>query len=283
MSVPLNFKTEKENTLFRSNNSYRVSNTLESLPFEQLAQDCAGLSSSDYQAVLDAFAKAHGLKHKSWVYPQLVAHISKWTYSRNSSQKLSPKSLLVQNCKDNAFYRGLYYFSMANSRYVNRQYSKESSNYCALVPIILSAFKKYHGIKYNEWDPEELVLVINPKLYEAAMYPVENYMEEELLKMREIGLTVKTGDNLGSLKSPVTTYGLYGLPYDGSYENAKAGMGDYPQLTRMMLCQTWCAHPNNRTEYMILDPYNWDYMPDPLVSSEVVETKPETVVKLPWE
>lgn len=270
--------------MFQSRSSYRVSNNIQSLPFADLAEECAGLSPSDYQPVLDSFAKAHGLKHKSWLYPQIIAHVAKWPYSRNASGKYSPKSILA-SCVSDSFNRGIYYLCMANSRYVTRQYSKESSNYCALVPIILSAFKKFHGIKYNEWDQNELKLVVNPKLWEAMMYPVEEYTESEALKFRRIGLTVKTGDNLGSEKSPVTTYGLYGLPYDGVYEMAENGPGDYPQLNRMMLCQTWCAHPHNRTEYMVLWPMDWDWMPDPLVQEEVVKKTAESdeLYKLPWD
>jgi hypothetical protein len=45
-----------------------------------------------------------------------------------------------------------------------------------------------------------------------------------------------------------------------------------PKLTGTMLCQIWVAHPSLRTEYMVLDPVDWDYMPEPLVSPEIFIT-----------
>jgi hypothetical protein len=36
-----------------------------------------------------------------------------------------------------------------------------------------------------------------------------------------------------------------------------------------MLTQIWCAHPENRTKYMVLCPYAWDCIPPPLISNNI--------------
>jgi hypothetical protein len=46
-----------------------------------------------------------------------------------------------------------------------------------------------------------------------------------------------------------------------------------------MVLQTWAAHPQNRNEYMILDPNNWDNIPQPLVSKDIFLHKPPLVLE----
>jgi hypothetical protein len=60
-----------------------------------------------------------------------------------------------------------------------------------------------------------------------------------------------------------------------------------------MLTQIWLAHPTIRNEYMVLDPVNWDNVPQPLVSNDIFKpaapvapVKPATKQDnsyLPWE
>jgi hypothetical protein len=47
-----------------------------------------------------------------------------------------------------------------------------------------------------------------------------------------------------------------------------------PKLVGTMLTQIWVAHPSLRTEYMILNPNNWDLMPPPLVSTDIFKQSP---------
>jgi hypothetical protein len=50
-----------------------------------------------------------------------------------------------------------------------------------------------------------------------------------------------------------------------------------PKLVQIMVCQTWCAHPNNRTQYMVLNPLDWDNLPEPLIqTSEIVSNDSTT-------
>lgn len=239
-------------------------NSIDSLPFEELAETC---NFKNYEQIVEEWSNRYALKLKTWVYPQALARVGKWTLSRNESGLFSGKELIVKNCKTDEVNKGLYWFLMCDSRQLNKQY--QQTEYCSMVPLILSAFKKFHNIEYSQWDREELHYVVSPKLLEAMTTVPPDYSVEELLQFRVKGLTMGTGSrNPGHQKSPVTTYNLHHLPKQ--LEDGRVGPGHLPPLTRMMLCQTWCAHPSNRSKYMITNPLDWDNMPAPLVDSEII-------------
>lgn len=236
------------------------------IPFVELAENC---TAANYEKYTETWCTTNGLKFKSWVYPQVLAHVSKWTLSRNSSGKFSGKSLVVENCKNNAFNKGIYWFLMTNHRKaLDKQYLQ--GDYCSLVPPILSAFKKNHSIDYKEWDVNELNFVVPSNLLEAMGTVPPKYSLEELLQFRTRGLTVASvsSKNHGEVKSAVTTFNLNGLAKE--LEDGRVGLGSFNSLVRMILCQTWCAHPKNRNRYMILDLEDWDRMPEPLIDEEII-------------
>lgn len=245
-------------------------NSLSALPIAGLADIC---NFTNYDTHVDAFFKDHGAATKTWIYPQALAHVAKWRISRNASNKYSAKQLVLDNVKDDAFNKGLYWILMSKHRALQKQY--QQTEYCSMTPLILSAFLKLANIKYSEWDTSELHFVVDPKLLEAMLAKIPHYTKEELLQFRVQGLVTSLAakNRPGQAKSPVTTYGLTQLPIE--LPDGRAGPGALPGLVRMMLCQTWCAHPLNRNHYMILDPDNWDKMPEPLVTSET-EASPKT-------
>lgn len=264
--------------------------TLDSLPFANLAEEVQPVWQDEKarQLVIDSWSETYGIKHKAWVYPQILARVKDWSVVRNETGLISAKNLLKTSVKHNPEHQGIYCFLMSNHRYLTKQASVEGLPYCAFVPLILAAFKKYAAIPYSQWDRNEVSMVINPSLYEAATLKPPHFSREELLELRAEGLRVKTGPKANTQRSPITTYGLHGLPWE--LADGRAGMGQLPQLTRMMLCQTWCAHPSLRNEYMILDPDNWDELPDPLVSehwevphAKTYEKPDLPVMKLPWD
>ena len=111
---------------------------------------------------------------------------------------------------------------------------------------------------------------------------VPEVTREELLDIREMGLVFKTGQKAGTTRNPATTYRLTGIN--------STKIGGLPELAQTMLSQIWCAHPTNRTKYMVLDPHNWDQIPTPLVSeqlfSPIIHNKPllrDTASMLPWD
>ena len=63
-------------------------------------------------------------------------------------------------------------------------------------------------------------------------------------------------------------------------------------LTTSILTQIWLAHPVHRSNLMILDPHDWDHMPEPLIAptifkqpvkeSVAINTKETAKTLLPW-
>lgn len=175
---------------------------------------------------------------------------------------------------------GLYRFLMLDSRssYLVKQYKGDARSYSALVPLIMSAFKRYHNIPYTAWNRDELKYVVNPELCKAMLYESKTvFSKDELLQLREQGLTWKSGPNVGTLRNPLYTHTLYGLK-DTAFENV-------PDLAQVMLTQIWCAHPDNRTKYMVLDPLDWDRIPPSLINPTifVAPTYLNTSQDLPWD
>lgn len=261
---------------------------INSLPFDELGRDCQK-AFPEYTNTVEAFCDRYGIKkHGSWVYPQVVAALGRWTPVRGSSGKFDGKATLNKNLSGNDFNKGIYFFSMLNSRMLEKQYVKGNSDYCALVPIILSAFKKMQDIKYSEW--ENVSWLVPKNLYEAMTCEVPDYSRDELMQFRVRGMKANG--------SPQNSYGVYHLsePVEREDGTTLPGVCTLPNLARMMVLQTWCAHPHNRNRYMILDPQDWDHMPAPLSNEEVLpdlassdlpwDTKaqdPKSPSKLPWD
>jgi hypothetical protein len=169
---------------------------------------------------------------------------------------------------------GIYRFLMLDSRgaYLTKQYTGESRGYCALVPLILSAFKRYHNIPYSAWNRDQIKWVVNPELCSAMLYELpfeenENgvlnsvFLPEKLLELREFGLLWKSGKNMGTQRNSMYTHSLSGMQ--------TTEFKDTPDLAQVMLTQIWCAHPENRTKYMVLSPNAWDCIPQPLISNNI--------------
>lgn len=178
---------------------------------------------------------------------------------------LSALQFLEANFKDEKM-KGLHRFLMLDSRssFIKQQYKGEARAYCTLVPTIMFAFKLYHDIPYSAWNHKEAKYIMPQSLYEAATLPWEamQYSTEELLAFRDKGLVWKTGEKAGQPRSPIYTHRLFGM---GDTE-----FGKLPELAQVMLSQIWCAHPENRTKYMILDPIHWDSVPPSLIPTNNV-------------
>lgn len=177
--------------------------------------------------------------------------------------------------------KGLYYFLMLDSRssFIKQQYKGEARAYCALVPTIMFAFKLRYGIPYEAWNIKQARLVMPHELYEAATVEVPVFNNEDLLEARVKGLIWKTGEKAGQPRSPLYTHKLYGMQ--------DTLIGKLPELTQAMLTQIWCAHPDNRTKYMILDPTNWDRVPPSIIEPTPVfnhvEASTPSNPEMPWE
>lgn len=238
---------------------------------------------------LEAWATENKLsRFESWLPQQLVAWFGSWTLARDGN-RWDILSTLKQNVGTDPKLQALWKLTrLKRSLLVNSQV--KTPEYATLTPLLLMGFRRMQGVAYESWrDLPNLELILEPKLYEAVVlddYSCCDLGSEELLQIRDEGLTTKSGNAVGTKKSPETTWSLTGVQ--------GTAVGGLPKLTQTMLTQIWLAHPKHRTPYMILDPQDWDRMPDPLITNEIFKvpsTKPLTppkkerqpeVEKLPW-
>lgn len=218
------------------------------------------------QAAVKSYVEVLGLAEWSHVFmPEIISLIAPMTLKRNERGLISGLRFRNENFTTPKL-RGLYYFLKldARSSYLKTQYKAPNSSYCSLVPTIMYAHKLVHGVKYSEWDPEEIEYVVHPQLAEAMRYVPEPMTVDEIMHERTEGLTVRNGPTSGKVLSAVWKHKLAG-------PQLKTGIfKDTPYLAQVMLAQIWCAHPDNRSAYMVLDPVNWDKVPKALIDSDVM-------------
>lgn len=269
------------------------SNNIKDFPFEEYAQ----LNDSQCEDL----AKTHFLTaHNSWMLPQIAAHYGDWELVNNpETRKIDSKATAKKNMLT-AWDIGLWKVctKLKRGSLVKSQVNPEFASYSALVPLILMGLKKFKGIMYHQWDIDENTLLVDKNLREAMFWQPGEYEgleyglidselryglgSERLLELREMGLTVKSGPKKGIVQAPTSAWCLRGMQ---GTEFARI-----PKLVGTMLTQIWVAHPSLRTEYMILEPNNWDWMPPPLVSTEIFKSQiqplketPGEYFVLPWE
>jgi hypothetical protein len=234
--------------------------SLDALPLANFTNEYYSLDKSDslVEDFADKFSLARGA---SWFWGQTIGRFAELPLEKNENGLISAKKLVLSHIKPSKELTALWIFSRhpSRSKFVHKQTAEP--DYCSLVPIIMSAFKKMHNIPYVAWDPSEIHGITDPSLVDAMLSPPLELTADELLEQREFALTVKSGKSAGSVRSALTTYMLY--PPSGS------ALAALPNLARVMYCQTWCAHPSNRTKYMVLNPSNWDDMPQPLISEQI--------------
>lgn len=205
---------------------------------------------------------------QTWVMPQII----KWLVHKplvleemtTAEGKISGRKIIEATFdRNNAWDVGLYYFLMLDSRspYIKSQYKGDGRTYCSLVPLIPYAWKLLKNIKYSDWDRNTLDWVVNDSLYKAMTCEVPELTREEILEAREQGLVYKTGVKAGTARNPISTYKLY--------DTTGTKLHGMPELAQTMLSQIWCAHPQNRTKYMVLDPKSWDSIPTPLIAESL--------------
>lgn len=267
------------------------SNTIQDFPFELYAE-CENSSQ------LEDLAKSHYLtSFNSWMLPQIAHYYGEWEPEYNSADLIDPK-LMARKYIKTPWEIGLWKVctQLKRGSLVKSQINPEFASYSALVPLILMGLKKYKGIPYSKWDIQENCFLVDKNLCEAMLWqPDDQWCDTDmmpgevryalsdirLLELREIGLTVKSGPAKGQVQNPTSSWCLKGM--QGTELNK------VPKLVGTMITQIWVAHPSLRTEYMILEPNDWDWMPPPLISSnifkeqEVQEPKKKSAeVDLPW-
>lgn len=268
------------------------SNDIADFPFQEYAK----LNESQ----LEDLAKTHYLTaFNSWMLPQIAAHYGKWKLVRNECGKVDCDLTAKENITTQ-WDIGLWKVvtKLKRGSLVKSQVNPEFCSYSALVPIILMGAKKFQGVKYSEWDVRQDCKLIDKNLLEAMTWELTEEQEsephsldltqtqyglgsDELLLLQTQGLTVKSGPKSGTVIKPTSSWCLRGM--------RGTTLAWVPKLTGTMLCQIWVAHPSLRTEYMVLDPVDWDYMPEPLITSEIFKTNTgkstsasDSSYDLPW-
>ncbi len=265
------------------------SNDIKDFPFQEYAK----LNPSQCEDL----AKSHHLTaYNSWMLPQIAAHYGNWTLVWRDG-KVDPSETAKKNITT-PWHFGLWKVCtyLKRGSLVRSQVNPEFASYSALVPLILMGAKKFQGVKYKQWDIAADTPLIDKNLREAMFWqpdmsrddhnlrdyePCYGLGSEELLALQRQGLFIKSGPKAGTSNKPTSAWCLRGM--------RGTALDKAPKLVGTMLTQIWVAHPSLRTEYMVLDPNDWDWMPPPLVTTEVFkpETKPVATSNymsdVPWD
>ncbi len=233
---------------------------IDSFPFEEFA--------SCPLDELEVLAATHNLAaYNSWMLPQLMAKIGNLPLFRDDKGEYLARPFLEQGVGSDPKLQGMWRIMarLPRSSLIKLQNKTPGNEHAALVPLVLAAVKKMQGVNYSEWSSDSIPLLVDKNLAGAMTMPandIPNLTVAEILEIRKIGLTVQTGTKAGSIVSPTSKWALTGI------QGTK--LGHLPKLAVTMITQIWVAHPSLRTQYMVLNPNDWDSMPDPLLESEVV-------------
>lgn len=217
--------------------------SLFSIPLQDLSSRYDDLDEEGFEAnailLANQFATDFELKkHDDWFMGQALAQfidVANPVKAIASNPRLQGIWILFKYC--------------TRSLLVKKQ--TDDPNYSSLVPLIPSVYKKYHGKNYSSWSEKDLEILLPDELFKAMTYRLV-LDASDIMAFRGTALKGKSAES---------TYNLY-FPKESKLFGT-------PKLFQHMVCQTWCAHPLNRTKYMILDPSNWDNMPAPLISDNL--------------
>ena len=216
----------------------------------------------------------------SWMLPQLAALFGRFTAHKNENGKYSALQILRDNIGTDKHLKGIWKVvtKLKRSSLVKAQIAPAYSKYSSLVPLILAGLKEFQGIQYSEYELEGLEHIVERNLYDAMTcgFDPSSISIDRRLELLEIGTTTKTGNRAGTKVAPTSKWAPTGV--------TNTEIGTLPKLAQTMLLQMWVAHPTVRSSYMILDPSDWDIMPEPLVGNKVLTSiKADDTIKCPWE
>ena len=236
--------------------------TLKNLHIEELPlKEIAVMTETE----LESWCLKHDLNRMgSWLLPQLVANFGSWSLVRDETGSIDVKQTLKCNCEQSLEAQAMWRLSrIPRTCLLTKQIA--IAEYAVLTPLILAGFKRMQGIQYEQWRGlENLAYILEPRLYEAATAVCPDLGSERLIEIRQQGLMTRSGKSAGQPKAAESTWSLTGI--------ADTELGHLPKLTQSILTQIWLAHPVHRHSLMILDPNNWDRMPEPLIANNVFKT-----------
>lgn len=188
----------------------------------------------------------------------IVSELSKLPYKDYVSKNGKYNGIeLIKNSFDTSqpWIKGVITFVRFNTKKMLYPKAYEGIPYNPLVPIFLYAFKLYHDVPYSSWDYKSLDRLVHDDLYHAISpaLDIPKYEQQEWIQIRQAYTTLK-----GEVKRPESYYPAFA-------PNVKRKEFDcLPKYTKIMLTQIWAAHPEHRSKFCILDPMNWDNIPESL-------------------
>lgn len=207
----------------------------------------------------------------SWSLAQMLAHFGTWKVAKTEGQ-FDVLETLKQNIQTK-WDRGLWKLTRVKRALLMPKQIAQAE-YGSFTPLILAGLKKMQGIPYEKWRGcGRLSLIMEAELHDAVVLDDYSFCDlgsDRLLELRAQGLVTQSGKTAGKVKSAESTWALAGLQ--------GTELDKLPKWTQTMVTQCWLAHPKHRSQYMILDPQNWDRMPEPLLSSEIFSKPVEKLV-----
>lgn len=225
-------------------------------------------------AVVPKWIEREMISHKlSWLPQQMMAYFGGWEAVRVDGV-YSPALTAQRNCAErrDLFALGALLLAKAKRGDIFKGAPKGSQQYKSpinpLVPIVLAGFKRYQNIPYEAWNKAEIKALVDDEIATLVDCKVPPLSNSDILALRNKALTPNNGPRAGKCNNPATTAALYHLQ--------ETSLGHLPKLAKHMALQTWAAHPQNRDKYAILDPENWDRVPEPLVEGTDLFLPPES-------
>ena len=214
----------------------------------------------------------------SWFPFQLINHFGNWTpvlvdglYNAEKTREANINS---------SYEAGIYQFALGSISPLfkgsPREFKQYNSPISPIVPIILAGLKQNKDIKYSQWSREGIESLVPKALANAMLCDVPDISFSELIQIRNIALSDLT---TGILRNTASSVKLNRVN--------ESMLRELPRLAKYMVLQTWVAHPNNRHKNAILDPRDWDNLPEPLVDVMPISTERTKTAKTnqpaPWE
>jgi len=134
---------------------------------------------------------------------------------------------------------------------------KDARQYSSVVPLFMSAFKLYDGVGYEKWDKSDSMLkyFLGSALEGLTELPEGWTGPDDAVEERDRLQTYSTGAKSGETEAP-TSYKLNRATWYAPVLRSDI-------IARMVL-QTWLFNSSLRNDLMILDPWDWDSMPESL-------------------
>ena len=143
--------------------------------------------------------------------------------------------------------------------------SVRDSFFGSAMPYFLYCHKLHNQTSYMSWKNHPFIKLFLgrhlsklPELTNIQIRAILEYKLDDLMRFRTLAIT------RAGVPQPVTSWNMVQTKQDMVFDSI-------PKCIRLMLLQSWALNVVSRNKYMILDPLDWDFMPEALDES-VIET-----------